>query len=113
MKGRPQRRRQETATLVERARSVLRESGKLLEEREGQLKQMERFIEDIQVNIKQVWKRKDNGLLVKISGLIFQEPKRIVWQGLPDQDNPSAYGTVTETEFKEQYEYQPKKVATS
>ena len=78
----------------------------------GQLKQMKRFVEDTQVNIKQVWKRKDNGLLVKINGLIFQEPKRILWQGLPDQDNPSAYGTVTETEFKEQYEYQPKKVAT-
>src|SRR5262249_9138113 len=113
MKGRPQRRRQETATLVERARSVLRESGKLLEEREGQLKQMERFVEDIQVNIRQVWKRKDDGLLVKVSGLIFQEPNRVMWRALPDQDNPSAYGTVTETEFKEQYEYQPPKTPTS
>ena len=92
--------------LVQRARSVLHESRKLLEQREGQLKQMERFVEDTQVNIKQVWKRKDNGLLVKVTGLIFQEPKRVMWQGLPDQDNPSAYETVTETEFKEQYEYQ-------
>ena len=73
---------------------------------------MKRSVKDIQVNIKQVWKRKDNGLLVKINGLIFQEPKRVMWRGLPAQDNPSAYGTVTETEFKEQYEYQPKKVAT-
>ena len=87
----------------------LRESRKLLEQLEGQLKQMERFAEDIQVNIKQVWKRKNNGLLVKVSGLIFQEPKRVMWRGLPDQDNPSAYGTATETEFKEQYEYQPQK----
>ena len=72
---------------------------------EGQLKQMKRFVEDIQVNIKQVWKRKDNGLLVRVSGLIFQEPKRVMWRGLPDQDNPSTYGTVTETKFKKQYEY--------
>jgi len=87
----------------------LRESRKLLEQLEGQLKQMERFVEDNQINIKQVWKRKDNGLLVKVTGLIFQEPKRVMWQGLPEQDKPSAYGTVTETEFKEQYEYQPPK----
>ena len=109
MKARPERQRRETATLVQRARSVLRESRKLLEQLEGQLKQMEPFAEDHQVNVKQVWKRKDNGLLVKVSGLIFQEPKRVMWRGLPDQDNPSAYGTVTETEFKEQYEYQPPK----
>ena len=80
---------------------------------EGQLKQMKRFVENIQVNIKQVWKRKDNGLLVRVSGLIFQEPNRVMWRALPDQDNPSAYGTVTETEFKEQYEYQSRKVPTS
>ena len=80
---------------------------------EGQLKQMKRFVEDIQVNIKQVWKRKDNGLLVRVSGLIFQEPNRVMWRALPDQDNPSAYRTVTETKFKEQYEYQSQKVPTS
>ena len=95
--------------LVERMWSALRESRKLLEQLKWQLKQMERFVEDNQVNIKQVWKRKNNGLLVKVSGLIFQEPKRVMWRGLPDQDNPSACGTVTETEFKEQYEYQPQK----
>ena len=95
--------------LVQRARSVLRKSRKLIEQLEGQLKQMECFVEDNQVNIKQVWKRKDNDLLVKVTGLIFQEPKRVMWRGLPDQDNVSAYGTVTETEFKEQYEYQPQK----
>ena len=67
--------------------------------------------QDIQVNIKQVWKRKDNGLLVRVSGLIFSEPKRVMWKALPDQDNPSAYGTISETEFREQYEYQPKKSA--
>ena len=87
----------------------LRESRKLLEQLKWQLKQMERFVEDNQVNIKQVWKRKNNGLLVKVSGLIFQEPKRVMWRGLPDQDNPSAYGTATETEFKEQYEHHPQK----
>ena len=81
----------------------------MLEQLEGQLKQMERFVEDTQVNIKQVWKRKDDGLLVRVSGLVFQEPKRVMWRGLPGQDNPSAYGTVTETEFKEQYEYHPQK----
>ena len=107
MKARPERGRREIAMLVQRARSVLRESRKLLEQLEGQLKQMEGFVEGIQVNIKQVLKRKDNDLLVKVSGLIFQEPKRVMWRGLPDQDNASAYGTVTETEFKEQYEYQP------
>lgn len=69
--------------------------------------------EDIQVHLKQVWKRKDNGLLVRVSGLIFSGPKRVMWQALPSQDNPSAYGTITETEFKEQYEYQPKKSALS
>ena len=78
MKGQPQRQQRETAMLGQRARSVLRESRKLFEQPEGQLKQMGRFIEDIQVNIKQVWKRKDDGLLVKISGLIFQQPKRIL-----------------------------------
>src|SRR5215472_9483307 len=109
MKARPERRRRGTAMLVERMWSALRESRKLLEQLKWQLKQMERFVEDNQVNIKQVWKRKNNGLLVKVSGLIFQEPKRVMWRGLPDQDNPSAYGTVTETEFKEQYEYQPQK----
>ena len=67
---------------------------------------MKRFVENIQVNIKQVWKRKDNGLLVRVNGLIFQEPKLVMWRGLPDQNKPSAYGTVTETEFKEEYEYQ-------
>jgi hypothetical protein len=36
-----------------------------------------------------------------------------MWQALPSQDNLSAYGTITETEFKEQYEYQPKKSALS
>ena len=85
----------------------------LLEQLKGQLKQMEHFVEDIQVNLRQVWKRKDNGLLVKVSGLIFQEPKRVMWRGLPARDKPSAYGTVTETQFKEQYEYQPHKVPTS
>ena len=74
---------------------------------------MEHFVEDIQVGIKQVWKRKDDGLLVKVSGLIFQEPKRVMWRGLLDQDKSSAYGTVTETQFKEQYEYLPHKVPTS
>ena len=109
MKARPERRRREIAMLVQRARSVLRKSRKLIEQLEGQLKQMECFVEDNQVNIKQVWKRKDNDLLVKVTGLIFQEPKRVMWRGLPDHDNASAYGTVTETEFKEQYEYQPQK----
>ena len=107
--------------LVQRAWSVLGESRKLLERLEAQLKQMEgqlkqmeeqlkqmdSSVEDIQVNTKEVWKRKDNGRLVKVTGLIFQEPKRVIWRGLPDQDNPSAYGTVTATEFKEQYEYEP------
>ena len=78
----------------------------MLEQLERQLKQMERVVEDIEVNIKQVWKRIDDGLLVQVSGLIFQEPNRVMWRALPAQDNPSAYGTVTETEFKEQFEYQ-------
>jgi hypothetical protein len=64
-----------------------------------------------QVELKQVWKRKDDGLLVRVSGLIFLEPKRVMWQALPNQVNASAYGTVTETEFKKQYEFQPQKRA--
>jgi hypothetical protein len=54
--------------------------------------------------MEQVWERKDDGLLVRISGLIFLEPKRVLWESLPNQDSPSAYGTVTETEFKRQYQ---------
>ena len=72
---------------------------------EGQLKQMKHFVEDIQVNIKQVWKRKDNDLFVKVTGLIFQEPKRVMWRALPNQGKPDAYEIITETEFKKQYEY--------
>jgi hypothetical protein len=60
--------------------------------------------EGIQVRIKQVWKRKEDGLLVRVNGLIFLEPKRVMWQALPNQKNPSAYGTVSENEFKRQYE---------
>ena len=44
MEARPERRRHETAMLVKRAQGVMRESRKLLEQREAQLKQMERFI---------------------------------------------------------------------
>jgi len=60
--------------------------------------------EDIQVNIKQVWKRKDNGLLGRVSWLIFLDPKRVMWRALPDQGKPDAYEIITETEFKKQYE---------
>ena len=63
--------------------------------------------EDIQVNINQVWKRKDNGLLGRVSGLIFLEPKRVMWRALPNQGKPDAYEIITETEFKKQYEYPP------
>ena len=52
-----------------------------------------------------MWKRKDNGLLVRVSGLIFQEPKRVMWRALPNQGKPDAYEIITETEFKKQYEY--------
>ena len=58
--------------LVQRVRSVLQLFKQFSGTRvKGQLKQMKRFVEDIQVNIKQVWKRKDDGLLVRVSGLIF------------------------------------------
>ena len=67
--------------------------------------------EGIRVQINQLWKRKEDGLFIRVTGLIFLEPKRVIWQALPNQDNPSAYGTVTETEFNEQYEYQPQSVA--
>jgi hypothetical protein len=46
MKARLQRRRRETAMLVERAQGVLRESRKLLQQREVQLKQLEQFFEE-------------------------------------------------------------------
>ena len=45
MKARLQCQRLETATLVEQAQRVMRESRKLLEEREAQLKQQEQFLE--------------------------------------------------------------------
>jgi hypothetical protein len=60
--------------------------------------------QDIQVNIKQVWKRKDNGLLGRVSGLIFLEPRRVIWRALPNQGEPDAYEIITETEFKKQFE---------
>lgn len=65
-------------------------------------------MKDIKINQNQVWKRKDNGMLVRVTGLIFSEPRRVSWQALPDQDIPAAYGTVTESEFKRQYEYAPR-----
>jgi hypothetical protein len=113
MKARPQRQREGNRNVSTTSAERVARVQKLHEQLEGQLKQMERFVEDVQVNIKQVWKRKDDGLLVKVSGLIFQEPNRVMWRALPDQDNPSAYGTVTETEFKEQFEYQFPKSPTS
>jgi len=67
--------------------------------------------EGIPVQIKQVWKRKEDGLLVRVTGLIFLEPNRVMWRELPNQGNRSADGVTTETEFKEQYEYQPQKRA--
>lgn len=45
MKAGSQPRRWETAALIERAQSVLRESRKLLEQREAQLKQLEQVLE--------------------------------------------------------------------
>ena len=59
--------------------------------------------------LNQVWKRKGNGLLVRISGLIFLEPKRVIWRALPNQSKPDANDLTTETEFKKQYEYHPHK----
>lgn len=65
--------------------------------------------EDIQVQLKQVWKRKEDGLLVTVTGLRFLEPKRVIWQAWPNQGNRSADRVTMETEFKEQHEYQPQK----
>ena len=67
--------------------------------------------DEIQVHIKQVWKRKEDGLLVRVSGLIFVEPKRIMWQALTNQHYSSAHEITTETEFKQQYEYKPEERA--
>ena len=61
--------------------------------------------EGIQVQIKQVWRRTDDGLLVRVSGLILLEPVRVMWQALPNHDNPTASGILTETEFKERFEW--------
>jgi hypothetical protein len=65
-----------------------------------------RMNQDIRINIKQVWKRKSDGLLVRVNGVIFLEPKRVMWQALPNHNNPPALGTINESEFKEQFEYQ-------
>jgi hypothetical protein len=61
--------------------------------------------EDIQIGLKQVWKRKGDGLSVRVRGLIFVEPKRVMWQAMPNQGHPSAYEIITESEFKHRYEY--------
>ena len=45
MKARLQRERLETARLVERAHCLMRESRKLLEQRQAQLRQQEQFLE--------------------------------------------------------------------
>jgi len=45
MKARSQLRRRQTAIFAERAQRVIAESRKLLEQREGQLKQLEQFLE--------------------------------------------------------------------
>ena len=45
MKAQLQRRRQQTTMLVDRAQGLMRESRKLLEQREAQLKQQEQFLE--------------------------------------------------------------------
>jgi hypothetical protein len=68
--------------------------------------------ENIRVQIKQLWKRKDDGLWVRVNGLIFLEPNRVMWQALPNQGNPSTHGIVTETEFRKEYEYRPPKRAS-
>ena len=44
MKAQPERRRRETAMLLERAHGLMRESRKLLEQREARLKQQEQFL---------------------------------------------------------------------
>jgi hypothetical protein len=67
--------------------------------------------EGTRVQIKQVWKRKADSLLVRVNGLLLLEPKRVMWQALPNQGNRVADGVTTETEFKAQYEYQPQKRA--
>lgn len=67
--------------------------------------------EDIQVQIKQVWKRKEDDQLVRVTGLLFLQPKRVIWRALPNPNNQAADGITTETEFKAQYEYQPQKRA--
>jgi hypothetical protein len=67
--------------------------------------------ENIRVQIKQVWKRKEDGLWVRVTGLMLLEPKRVMWRELSNQGNRPAGGVTTETEFKEQYEYQPQRRA--
>jgi hypothetical protein len=44
MKGRPRRGRREASALVERAELALRETQKLCEQREAQLKNLQRFL---------------------------------------------------------------------
>jgi hypothetical protein len=67
--------------------------------------------EGIQVQMKQVWKRKEDGVLVRVTGLIFLEPKRVVWRALPTRDREPADMVTTEAEFKEKHEYQsPKRI---
>ena len=69
--------------------------------------QHEQYGSSMKARLNQVWKRKHNGLLVRVSGLIFLEPKRVIWRALPNQSKPDACHTITEIEFKNQYEYHP------
>jgi hypothetical protein len=69
--------------------------------------------ENIRIETKQVWKRKEDGLLVRVTGLIFLEPNRVMWQALPNQGNRSADAVTAETEFKEQYEIPTSKTCRS
>ena len=58
----------------------------------------------IKVELAQVWRKKDNGLLVRVCALSFVEPKFVMWRAI---GNYNTVGSHSETEFTRLHDYVP------
>jgi len=56
------------------------------------------------VELAQVWRKKDNGLLVRVCALSFVEPKFVTWRAI---GNHNTVGSHSETEFTRLHSYVP------
>src|SRR5215471_5415814 len=56
------------------------------------------------VELAQVWRKKDNGLLVRVCALSFVEPKFVMWRAI---GNYNTVGSHSETEFTRLHDYVP------